>query len=71
MARWRRGEAEVEQLVSSRELELVAGSQADGTALLAQARKTATTAAGTRGERYPQCLRAGLRRSSFSPATLS
>lgn len=46
MARWRRGEAEVEQLVSRRELELVTGSQADGTALLAQARRTATTAAG-------------------------
>lgn len=46
MARWPRGEAEVEQLVSRRELELVTGSQADGTALLAQARRTATTAAG-------------------------
>jgi hypothetical protein len=46
VARWPRGEAEVEQLVSRRELELVTGSQADGTALLAQARRTATTAAG-------------------------
>jgi hypothetical protein len=46
VARWQRGEAEVEQLVGRGELELVTGSQADGTALLAQARRTATSAAG-------------------------
>jgi hypothetical protein len=46
VARWQRGEADVEQLVGRGELELVTGSQADGTALLAQARRTARTAAG-------------------------
>lgn len=45
VARWQPGEAEVEQLIGRHELELVTGSAADGTALLAQARKTATTAA--------------------------
>jgi hypothetical protein len=45
MSRWPRGEAEVEQLVARRELELVAGAGADGTPLLAQAQKTAATAA--------------------------
>lgn len=46
MSRWTRGEAEVEQLAARRELESVAGAGADGTPLLAQARKTAATAAG-------------------------
>jgi hypothetical protein len=45
MSRWPRGEAEVEQLVARRELELVAGAGADGSPLLAQARKTVGTAA--------------------------
>jgi hypothetical protein len=46
MSRWPRGEAEVEQLIARRELERVAGAGADGTPLLAQARRTAATAAG-------------------------
>jgi hypothetical protein len=46
MARWQRGAAEVEEMVSRRELVLVTGSEANGTALLAQARSTATSAAG-------------------------
>jgi hypothetical protein len=45
MARWQRGEGEIEQMVGRRELVLVTGSEADGTALLAQARSTAATAA--------------------------
>jgi hypothetical protein len=45
MARWQRGEAEIEQLIATRALELVTGSSAVGTALLEQAGKTATTAA--------------------------
>src|SRR5215470_12691229 len=46
MARWRRGEAETEQLIRRRELEPVTGAAADGAPLLAQAHKTAATAAG-------------------------
>jgi hypothetical protein len=46
MPRWQRGEAEVEQLVRSRELEHVTGAAADGAALLAHARRTVATAAG-------------------------
>ena len=46
MARWQRGEAEVEKLIRSRELEHVTGLAADGAPLLAQAQKTAVTAAG-------------------------
>jgi hypothetical protein len=46
MARWQRGGAEVEQLIRSRELEHVTGLAADGAPLLAQAQKTAVTAAG-------------------------
>lgn len=46
MSRWARGEAEIEQLLARRELELVTGVEADGTPLLEQARKTAATAAG-------------------------
>src|SRR5215813_6297014 len=45
MARWQRGEAEVEELIRRRELEHVTGSAADGVPLLAQAHKTAATAA--------------------------
>ena len=46
MARWARGEAEVEQLLGRREVETVTGAAADGAPLLAHARKTAATAAG-------------------------
>jgi hypothetical protein len=46
MARWRQGEAEMEQLIRRRELEHVTGAAADGVPLLAQAQKTAATAAG-------------------------
>ena len=46
MAKWARGEAEVEQLIARGELERVTGAAADGTPLLEQARKTAATAAG-------------------------
>jgi hypothetical protein len=46
MARWRRGEAEMEQLIRRRELEHVTGAAADGAPLLAQVHKTAATAAG-------------------------
>lgn len=45
MARWARGEAEVEQLIHRRELELVTGAAANGTPLVDHARRTATTAA--------------------------
>jgi len=43
--RWKRGEAEVEQLLARLELEVVAGAMANGAPLLAQARKTAASAA--------------------------
>ncbi len=46
MARWQKGEAEVEQLVRRRELENVTGAAADGAPLLAHARRTVATAAG-------------------------
>ncbi len=46
MAKRARGEAEVEQLIARGELERVTGAAADGTPLLEQAQKTATTAAG-------------------------
>jgi hypothetical protein len=45
MSRWQIGEAEVEQLLRYRELEHVTGAAADGAPLLAQAGRTATTAA--------------------------
>jgi hypothetical protein len=45
MARWRRGEAEVERLEREGKLQYVTGSAADGAPLLAQARTTAATAA--------------------------
>ena len=46
MTRWQRGEAEVQELIRRRELEHVMGAAADGALLLAQARRTAATAAG-------------------------
>jgi hypothetical protein len=46
MPRWARGDAEVEQLIARAELEPVTGAAADGSPLLDQARRTATTAAG-------------------------
>lgn len=46
MSRWPRGEAEVEDLLRRRDLEIIAGAAADGTLLLAQADRTASTAAG-------------------------
>jgi hypothetical protein len=49
MARWTRGEAEIEQLLSRRELERVTGTAADGRPLLDQARTTAATAATLTG----------------------
>lgn len=45
MTKWERGEAEIERLVAMRELEHVTGTAADGAPLLAQARRTAATAA--------------------------
>lgn len=45
MARWRRGEAEVERLEREGKLQYVTGAAADGSPLLAQARTTAATAA--------------------------
>jgi hypothetical protein len=45
MSRWQRGEAQVEQLLRHRELEQVTGATADGAPLLAQAGRTAATAA--------------------------
>lgn len=46
MSRWPRGEAEVEDLLRRRDLENIAGAAADGSLLLAQADRTASTAAG-------------------------
>lgn len=46
MTRWPRGEAEVEDLLRRRDLENIAGAAADGSLLLAQADRTAATAAG-------------------------
>lgn len=45
MARWRRGEAEVERLEREGRLQFVTGAAADGAPLLAQTRTTAATAA--------------------------
>jgi hypothetical protein len=44
MARWARGEADIEQLIAAGHLERVSGAQAGGRPLLEQARKTAATA---------------------------
>lgn len=49
MSRWPRGEAEVEELLRRRELERITGAAADGAPLLAQAGRTAGTAAGLVG----------------------
>jgi hypothetical protein len=46
VARWQPGEADVEQLIRRREPEQVTGAAADGAPLLAQAHRTAATAAG-------------------------
>jgi len=46
MARWQLGEAEVEQLIRQRELELATGTAAGGAPLRTRARKTAATAEG-------------------------
>ncbi len=45
MSRRPRGEAEVEDLLRRRDLETIAGAAADGAVLLAQADRTASTAA--------------------------
>jgi len=45
MTRWQRGETEVEQLEREGKLEYVTGAAADGGPLLAQAQRTAATAA--------------------------
>jgi hypothetical protein len=44
MARWARGETEIEQLIAAGHLEQVSGAQADGNPLLEQARRTLGTA---------------------------
>lgn len=44
MARWSRGEAEIEHLLKTGHLEQVTGAGADGTPLLEQAARTAATA---------------------------
>jgi hypothetical protein len=49
VSRWPRGEADIEELIRRRELELIAGAAADGTPMLAQAERTAATAAGLIG----------------------
>lgn len=49
MAKWPRGEAEVEQLLRKRDLEHVTGAAAAGAPLLARARTTSATAAGLVG----------------------
>jgi uncharacterized protein (UPF0332 family) len=49
MARWTRGEDEIEQLLARRELERVTGGAANGKPLLDQARTTAATAATLTG----------------------
>jgi hypothetical protein len=45
MARWARGESEIEQLIIAGHLERVSGAETDGFPLLKQARKTVATAA--------------------------
>src|SRR5579871_6459065 len=46
MSRWPRGAADIEELLRHGELEHVTGGAADGAPLLAQAERTAATAAG-------------------------
>jgi len=50
MSRWPRGEAYVEELLRRGELEHVTGAAGDGSLLLAQAERTAVTAAGPFGD---------------------
>jgi uncharacterized protein (UPF0332 family) len=45
MARWAPGEAQIEQLIAARQLELLTGAEADGAPLLEKARTTVSTAA--------------------------
>lgn len=49
MSSWPRGEAEVGEVLHRRELERIGGAAADGAPLLAQAARTATTAASLVG----------------------
>src|SRR6516165_10673618 len=49
MARWNRGEADIEGLISRRKLERITGAAADGRTLLDHAAITATTAATLTG----------------------
>ena len=44
MSRWPRGEAEIEQLIASKQLQRVAGGQANGEHLLERAARTVATA---------------------------
>jgi hypothetical protein len=46
VSKWPRGEAELEELLRRRELERIKGAAAEGAPLLAQAARTAATAAG-------------------------
>jgi hypothetical protein len=46
VSRWPRGEADIEELLRRSELESITGTAADGSPLLAQAARTAATAAG-------------------------
>ncbi len=45
MTRWTRGEAEIERLITRRELQLITGAAAEGKPLLEHARATVATAA--------------------------
>lgn len=45
MARWARGEAQIEQLIAAGHLELVTGAETDGAPLLEKSRATVSTAA--------------------------
>ena len=57
MARWVRGEAEIERLIAIGHLEVVTGAQANGTPLLEQAKRTAATAARLVGDDpYSSCV---------------
>jgi hypothetical protein len=49
LARWTRGETEIERLLSRRELQRVTGASADGRPLLDHAKSTAATAATLTG----------------------
>ena len=46
MTRWARGQAEVEELVASRQLQKISGAAADGEPLLGKASRTLTTSGG-------------------------